>query len=89
MVQYAVLAWSANLPELLVYTDNIRILDALVATGKLDPAEGEMLAEAYRYYRNEANHCVLQARPALIPLSQLADYPQQVTQIWQRWLGES
>jgi glutamate-ammonia-ligase adenylyltransferase len=89
MVQYAVLAWSANLPELLVYTDNIRILDALVSSGKLEKAEGEMLAEAYRTYRREANHCVLQERAALVPTSVVAEYPQQVQQIWQRWLGET
>jgi len=88
MVQYAVLAWSANLPELLVYTDNIRILEALVACGKLAPAEGDMLAEAYRHYRNEANHCVLQERPALIPQAQVGNYPRQVASIWQRWLGD-
>lgn len=89
MVQYAVLAWSANLPELLVYTDNIRILEALVATGKLAQAEGDMLAEAYRFYRSEANHCVLQERPALIDKARVGDYPEQVATIWQRWLGES
>ena len=88
MVQYAVLAWSTDLPELLVYTDNIRILEALVASGKLEPAEGEMLADAYRYYRNEANHCVLQDKPTLMSVSQLQDFPQQVVQIWQRWLGD-
>jgi glutamate-ammonia-ligase adenylyltransferase len=88
MVQYAVLAWSANLPELLVYTDNIRILDALVACGKLAPVEGEMLAEAYRRYRSEANYCVLQERPALVPQAQVGKYPQQVASIWQRWLGD-
>jgi len=88
MVQFAVLAWSANLPELLVYTDNIRILEALVASGKLEQAEGEMLAEAYRRYRSEANYCVLQERPALAPIAQVGDYPQQVASIWQRWLGE-
>lgn len=88
MVQYAVLAWSANLPELLVYTDNIRILDALVDTDKLEKAEGEMLADAYRLYRSEANHCVLQERPALVARSVVADYPQKVTDIWQRWLGD-
>lgn len=88
MVQYAVLAWSANLPELLVYTDNIRILETLVATGKLEQAEGDMLAEAYRHYRSEANFCVLQEKPALVPKAQVGDYPQQVATIWQRWLGE-
>lgn len=86
IVQYAVLAWSANLPELLVYTDNIRILDALVATNKLSQQEGAMLADAYRYYRNEANHSVLQELPALIPHDSVAGFQQQVTAIWRRWL---
>ncbi|SFK27417.1 bifunctional [glutamate--ammonia ligase]-adenylyl-L-tyrosine phosphorylase/[glutamate--ammonia-ligase] adenylyltransferase [Methylophaga sulfidovorans] len=89
MVQYAVLAWSRDLPELLIYTDNIRILEALVVSGKLKPAEGQMLADAYRYYRNEANHCVLQDRPTLMSVTQLQDFPQQVVQIWQCWLGEN
>ena len=85
-MQYAVLAWSANLPELLVYTDNIRILDALVATNKLGQQEGGMLADAYRYYRSEANHSVLQEQPALVPQEMVAGFQQQVTAIWQRWL---
>jgi glutamate-ammonia-ligase adenylyltransferase len=86
MVQYAVLAWSASLPDLMVYTDNIRILDALVATGKLSEQEGNMLADAYRYYRSEANHCVLQEQPAVVPEAKVADFQQQVNAIWQRWL---
>lgn len=88
MVQYAVLAWSSHLPELRVYTDNIRIIDALVISNKLTPEEGQTLADAYRYYRNKANHCFLQEKPALISIALLKDYPQQVQQIWQRWLGD-
>jgi len=87
MVQYAVLAWSSSLPDLMVYTDNIRILDALVATGKLSQQEGTMLADAYRYYRSEANHCVLQEQPAVLPEAKVADFKQQVKTIWQRWLS--
>lgn len=86
MVQYAVLAWSASLPDLMVYTDNIRILDALVATGKLSEQEGTMLADAYRYYRSEANHCVLQEQPTVVSEAKVADFQQQVNAIWQRWL---
>lgn len=87
MVQYAVLAWSSSLPDLMVYTDNIRILDALVATGRLSQQEGSMLADAYRYYRSEANHCVLQEQPAVLPVAKVADFQQQVKTIWQRWLN--
>ena len=88
MVQYAVLAWSSSLPDLMVYTDNIRILDALVATGKLSQQQGTMLADAYRYYRSEANHCVLQEQPAVVPVAKVADFQQQVNAIWQHWLSE-
>lgn len=88
MVQYAVLAWSAGLPDLMVYTDNIRILDALVATGKLTQQEGSMLADAYRFYRSEANHCVLQEQPAVVPVTRVVDFQPQVKAIWQRWLTE-
>lgn len=86
LVQYAVLAWAADLPELMVYTDNIRILDALAATGKLHAEESMMLADAYRFYRNEANRCVLQEQPTLAPVARVAKFRPQVEQIWQRWL---
>lgn len=87
MVQYAVLAWSVNLPDLLVYTDNIRILDALAASDKLSAAERDVLADAYRHYRNEANHCVLQEQPTVVSEKLVADVRPQVVKIWQRWLS--
>jgi len=87
MVQYAVLAWSEALPELLAYTDNIRLLDALRDTGKLTEGESRMLADAYRFYRSLANHCVLQEMPAVVALADVGDTPSQVQAIWQRWLA--
>ena len=87
LVQYAVLAWATDLPELMVYTDNIRILDALAATGKLLAEESNMLADAYRFYRSEANRCVLQEQPTLAPVARVENFRPQVLQIWQRWLG--
>lgn len=87
MVQYAVLAWSSNLPELLVYTDNIRILDALKVTGKLSEYDSDMMAGAYRFYRKLANRCVLQEQPAVVAIEEVAAYRTQVAAVWQRWLG--
>lgn len=89
MVQYAVLAWSTTLPELLVYTDNIRILDALVTTGKLSEEEGALLANAYRFYRKQANHCVLQKMPTLVTMTKVEEYQPQVKTLWARWLAET
>lgn len=88
MVQYAVLAWSASLPELVVRTDNIRILDALKTTGKLDDQDASLLADAYRFYRHMANYCVLQDLPAVVPVEAVAMYQPHVAMLWQQWLGQ-
>ncbi|MBE0439349.1 MAG: bifunctional [glutamate--ammonia ligase]-adenylyl-L-tyrosine phosphorylase/[glutamate--ammonia-ligase] adenylyltransferase [Gammaproteobacteria bacterium] len=87
MVQYAVLAWSVFLPELLVNTDNIRILDALKSTGKLADQDARLLADAYRFYRHLANHCVLQDVRAIVPIENVAIYQPYVATLWQKWFG--
>jgi len=89
MVQYAVLAWSTILPELLIYTDNIRILDALVATGKLSEEDGTLLANAYRLYRKLANHCVLQEMPTVVTITEVAEFQPRVKALWAQWLIET
>jgi len=87
IVQYAVLAWSGELPQLHTYTDNIRVLDALKSTDKLSQVQGDLLADAYRFYRNLANHCVLQEIPAVVPIEEVAEYQPKVQAIWQQYLG--
>jgi len=87
MVQYAALAWSSEWPDLLVYTDNIRMLEALKASDKLSEHDSNMLAGAYRFYRKLANHCILQEKPAVVPIEQVAAYRTQVASMWQRWFG--
>jgi len=88
LVQYAVLAWSNSLPQLAVYTDNIRILDALISTQKLGEQQGRALQDAYRQYRMLANRCVLEEIPALVDDAQVAEYRRQVELVWQRWFAE-
>src|SRR5699024_5274652 len=47
MVQYAVLAWSWQYPQLVTYTDNIRILDGLGAENLFSADHVRLLQEAY------------------------------------------
>ncbi|MCL4121738.1 UNVERIFIED_CONTAM: hypothetical protein GTU68_011262 [Idotea baltica] len=71
MVQYAALAWSSECPDLLVYTDNIRMLEALNGSDKLSEHDSNMLAGAYRFYRKLANHCILQELPAVVKIESI------------------
>jgi glutamate-ammonia-ligase adenylyltransferase len=53
MVQYLVLAHSADFPVLTKFTDNIRILDTAASVGLLDTAVAAALKDAYLALRAE------------------------------------
>lgn len=88
MVQYAALAWSHQCPELLRYTDNIRILDGLEQTGLLPSATVKSLQDAYKAYRAAAHRLSLQRQPGVVAGDHFHDERQTVMRIW-RDLGLS
>ncbi|MDT4819388.1 Bifunctional glutamine synthetase adenylyltransferase/adenylyl-removing enzyme [compost metagenome] len=86
MVQYAALAWSRQHPELVRYTDNIRILDGLEQANLLAGDEVRLLQEAYKAYRSAAHRQALQKQPGVVGGDQFHAERQGVMRIW-RELG--
>jgi glutamate-ammonia-ligase adenylyltransferase len=85
MVQYAALAWAANAPEIIRYTDNIRILGSLEEAGLLDAQSVAHLIAAYKAYRSTGHRLALQRQEAVLEgdnhfLTERA----QVTALWQK-----
>ena len=85
MVQYAALAWAAKAPEIIRYTDNIRILGSLEEAGLLDAQSVAHLIAAYKAYRSTGHRLALQRQEAVLEgdnhfLSERA----QVTALWQQ-----
>lgn len=60
IVQYAVLRWAHQHPELLRWTDNIRLLETLAQLGLLAPEDARSLIDAYRSYRAMVHRLALQ-----------------------------
>ena len=85
MVQYAVLAWSCQHPELLRYTDNIRILDGLRDAGLVSGEDVQRLQEAYKAYRAAAHRLALQKQPGKVSGDQFHDFRRAVMALWQQW----
>ncbi|QDG58289.1 bifunctional [glutamate--ammonia ligase]-adenylyl-L-tyrosine phosphorylase/[glutamate--ammonia-ligase] adenylyltransferase [Pseudomonas sp. NIBRBAC000502773] len=83
MVQYAALAWSAQHPSLLRYTDNIRILEGLEQVGLMPAVDAHLLREVYKAYRSAAHRQALQNEAGTVPGDQFADERRQVMRIWQ------
>ncbi len=86
MVQYAVLAWSRQYPELLRFTDNIRILEGLERAGLIASSDVRLLQEAYKAYRAAAHRLALQKQAGQVSGDHFHEERRGVMRIW-RELG--
>ena len=87
LVQYLALAHSGEQPELITYTDNIRILDAAQALSLLAAEDAELLREAYKTYRAAGHRRSLQEQSNVVEgeaLQALQSLRERVAQIWQQ-----
>lgn len=86
MVQYAVLAWSQQYPELLRFTDNIRILEGLEQAGLMPGSDVRLLQEAYKAYRAAAHRLALQKQAGQVSGDHFHEERRGVMRVW-RELG--
>ncbi|RUR36973.1 bifunctional [glutamate--ammonia ligase]-adenylyl-L-tyrosine phosphorylase/[glutamate--ammonia-ligase] adenylyltransferase [Vreelandella populi] len=86
LCQYAVLALAHQTPELLVYSDNMRILDTLAESGHLPSGEAEQLKEAYLAYRSRTHRAALTGVKAVGKAEDFKAHRGAVGALWQRFL---
>ncbi|MFT6421172.1 MAG: glutamate-ammonia-ligase adenylyltransferase [Porticoccus sp.] len=88
MVQFAVLAWSHDIPDLTRWSDNIRILECLEESGVLSVEDADILISAYKNYRSAGHRLQLQQAELVVSAAEFAVQRQQVAALWHRLLGE-
>ena len=71
MVQYLVLSHSHTLPDLLTWTDNVRLLEALNKHSIMESKDSEALTQAYIAYRSWAHRRALQNQKLLFEPQEL------------------
>lgn len=86
IVQYLVLAYSHAHPELYEFTDNMRILDALAATGVLPKEQAASLQATYLTYRQTTHHAALEKAGTCLPAAPWVESRENVIKIWQELL---
>jgi len=84
MVQYLILRWASQYPDLVTYSDNLRQLDGLKQRGLLSAAEAEGLFEAYKNYRACGHHQTLTDEPSTVSAEHFIDSRKLVMGLWQR-----
>jgi glutamate-ammonia-ligase adenylyltransferase len=89
MVQYCVLRWASEFPELTTWTDNVRLLETLIRVGRLHESVGIDLTSAYKELRAVYHRNALQDTPGLIEDSQLVPERERVVAIWRELIEPS
>ena len=84
MVQFAVLAWSHNHPQLTRWSDSIRILESLAQSGLLSEQKTSQLIDAYKRYRSAGHLLQLQNQLPEIASAELLECREIVTTQWQQ-----
>ena len=82
IVQYLVLKNAAQHPQLLTWTDNIRILDILAETGILNQPTVDDLSQCYRQFRARLHQLSLQEVSGVVAEE---EFEEQRTKVQQHW----
>ncbi|MCC2638930.1 MAG: bifunctional glutamine-synthetase adenylyltransferase/deadenyltransferase [Moraxellaceae bacterium] len=88
MVQYGVLAWAHETPELTRYPDNVRILEGLAHHGLLPSDAAAGLRDAYLQYRARGHRLALANREAKVQDDEFQPERALVVHWWTTLLGE-
>ncbi|HEC29681.1 MAG TPA: bifunctional [glutamate--ammonia ligase]-adenylyl-L-tyrosine phosphorylase/[glutamate--ammonia-ligase] adenylyltransferase [Gammaproteobacteria bacterium] len=82
MVQYLVLRWAYQYPQLTEFSDNLRQLNCLGELEILEADTVEGLAEAYKAYRARAHWQVLTDEPSCVPADTFLSSRRMVESTW-------
>jgi glutamate-ammonia-ligase adenylyltransferase len=83
LVQYLALLHAHRYPELVVWTDNVRLIQTLIGSAVLNEVTAHVLKHAYLIYRAAAHQLSLQEKPALVPAGKFERLQHRIRQIWQ------
>lgn len=94
IVQYLVLAHCEQYPQLLSWTDNIRLLETLASQNIIDPKQSDALKQAYIAYRSLAHRWALQNQKLLLDPNELdqaglTSHIDTVKTLWQQIMNSA
>jgi len=87
MVQYMVLRWASEYPQLTTHTETMVLLDTLKDLELLEPETHRVLTCAFSSWLEKSYQLKLNERQAIIPAAAANTLSRQVTEIWNTLLS--
>jgi [glutamine synthetase] adenylyltransferase / [glutamine synthetase]-adenylyl-L-tyrosine phosphorylase len=89
LCQFAVLGWSHQFPEMLQWSDNVRILETMAQCGLLDVGISEQLTESYKSMRSVIHKRALQKLNSRVEPDAFASERYYVTSKWNEFVVQA
>jgi glutamate-ammonia-ligase adenylyltransferase len=86
LVQYLVLGHAHRFPDIVVWTDNIRLLESLSLEGVIPASHSQHLQQAYVDMRQTIHRLTLQEKEPVVPEERFEQTASAVIQIYDTWL---
>lgn len=86
LVQYLILKNAHRFPDVLVWTDNIRLMEALSVEGLISGAQSQVLQEAYVGMRKALHRLTLQEKNLVVPDELFKETATAVAKIYDSYL---
>lgn len=87
LVQYLVLQAASRKPELVRWTDNVRLLETIGECGLLVTNQVELLKKAYLTFRQTVHRQTLQNGISTVDSAQFHGLRQRITKLWEKILA--
>ncbi len=88
LVQYLILKNAHACPDIIIWTDNMRLLESLDAEGIITGCESERLQNAYLAMRKAMHRLDLQEKSLEIPHVRFLEIRNHVIQIYDQYLAD-
>ena len=89
IIQFLILRWAHEHPDVIEYTDNLRLIDALLINALISKDDAKMLRDAYLAYRHVVHQCALQDKSTShFGEGDFHDYREGVVGIWKKIFDE-
>jgi [glutamine synthetase] adenylyltransferase / [glutamine synthetase]-adenylyl-L-tyrosine phosphorylase len=82
IVQYLALLHAHDHPEIIKWTDNVRLLETLAEIGIIDQHIHDLLKEAYLIYRSAVHRLSLEEKPSMAGENEFEDQRRAVIKLW-------
>ncbi len=87
LVQYLILKNAHDFPDIVVWTDNIRLVESLSVEGILSGEESQVLQETYVGIRQVIHRLTLQEKALVVPDNMFLDAARGITKIYNTYLN--